>query len=767
MIVVAVVASLILIVMLETTAHLRDVRWLSNPYYGGAPSGRKWKKKYSKSMVIRFRYRLQDFFHILAHVIKKAFAAETGDKSSTMLQRIADFRSAAAEIEATILEELYNKRNEKSADSHEALVRFALSWMAALGADKSSSAQTPQRYFAECLAEERKKREKTRAHIGRLEAILVVACCSKIDKAVARKDFQVIANISKSSEPENPEHVQTLKKWCEIARGEQAMFPSGEKNAEGCLPNFWVILAEACADIWERSQENDWRKNQNKKPDASKTERNIETLCDGIRLRFESLLLQEMSGVREEDVNKKQEEVVFEDCNKLNEPSNEEAKMRLMNYFRALAHFAPKKDYKEGINSVCKIGISKGFVSPLFLLSGLLPKLGEDWGKMLSKFRRQLTDVQGLRGSQESFKEAVSLVGLQAFMFDCWLLWGPSIPLPKPWESYCHHWGNGQFWAAQFGFGDENNSIPLIISKEKYHDEFQSWSRECAKKTNAYQNLLAPHKTHKAGIQYPFASFASLQKGRLKFFNGDITLRNNKLVEDLHNPMVGAQYSAGDPDWDTPFCVEGTISFENTKDAIFERYYSAYLWIMFVIVIHKNNNLVEVDSSKPWMGMLPFFEHGNIADFDTYEILEEHLAIKCASTLQTLVKDLKEQKIHNISFIYACASDDLGCPHCDGESSDADGGESKGSFPGLNTPGSLLHSRVRKHLGIHSCSSENLVDSGIWLPPPAKKNESSGRNKEPGPLDSEITRIRMKYSGCHLLENIAVLYKSLDEDEIT
>ena len=83
------------------------------------------------------------------------------------------------------------------------------------------------------------------------------------------------------------------------------------------------------------------------------------------------------------------------------------------------------------------------------------------------------------------------------------------------------------------------------------------------------------------------------------------------------------------------------------------RYYSAYLWVMFVICDDRGTPLYR---SEPWRGLLPFFEHANIAEEQSMAMLERHLILKTVSSVQRLLRELPRLQLR-----FVCAIDDSGC----------------------------------------------------------------------------------------------------------
>ena len=99
---------------------------------------------------------------------------------------------------------------------------------------------------------------------------------------------------------------------------------------------------------------------------------------------------------------------------------------------------------------------------------------------------------------------------------------------------------------------------------------------------------------------------------------------------------------------------------EETK---LSQYYSAYLWIMFVIVDRESGKLFHEE--KPWKNLLAYFEYGNIADASTYQTLKENLVAKLCSSLSEILERPSDREILQRA----------------GESGDGSGTGENGSWP--------------------------------------------------------------------------------------
>jgi hypothetical protein len=355
------------------------------------------------------------------------------------------------------------------------------------------------------------------------------------------------------------------------------------------------------------------------------------------------------------------------DLLKLDEP--------ITHYFRALQKHG-KMDSGAPIESLTRIEVEAGFVAPMFLLSGLLPKLEEDWRIVGEQFDGW-QDI-----AKKHFPHLQDIVSLQSFLLDCWLLWGPSISLPKleanealNAEKLCDCWSNGSYITAQYGYGDENNSICLIMDKSKAAEAIKGWVNRAGIAGGKY-----------TAAQYPFALPASLDNGRV-WCVAERFKRENGKIKHLNDssPSFGtAIVSAGHPGWDRSFSLKGDVHAKTPDE---RRYYSAYLWGLFLTLEDKTigregppndkkgillfrpetsverTGAAEVNAMGRWRNLLTFFEHGNIADRDSYRLLEDHLAVKTARSLWRLAEKYKDH-IPSPLYVYGGALDDLNCQIC-------------------------------------------------------------------------------------------------------
>jgi hypothetical protein len=74
---------------------------------------------------------------------------------------------------------------------------------------------------------------------------------------------------------------------------------------------------------------------------------------------------------------------------------------------------------------------------------------------------------------------------------------------------------------------------------------------------------------------------------------------------------------------------------------------------MFVIC---DSNDRPMDQRERWRNLMPFFEHGNIADEQTLVTLKKQLATKALSSIASVLDEIPDIKLR-----YACAIDDSMC----------------------------------------------------------------------------------------------------------
>jgi GNAT superfamily N-acetyltransferase len=277
-------------------------------------------------------------------------------------------------------------------------------------------------------------------------------------------------------------------------------------------------------------------------------------------------------------------------------------------YFVARTADAPPFDDNIGAFH-SRVEVTEGFIAPLHLLAGLLSHADDDWKPILDNY--------GAIMVRATDPLEYGIRSLQTFLFNCWLLWGPSIPVCT-----CDQWiGHSHL---QFGYGDENNSIPLRIESGEY----------------PYASPWPPPMGRGGG--YPVLAVQASVTGRITWAP-DVGVRGFTPAQ---------QPSGGHEDMRLLLVADGIDRPGGTPAMVAQRYYSAYLWVIFLIC-DEHGQPLEPDR---WRNMLTFFEHGNIAEEYTYDALKRQLAHKARYSIERILRDEPTLTVR-----YACAIDDSGC----------------------------------------------------------------------------------------------------------
>ena len=257
------------------------------------------------------------------------------------------------------------------------------------------------------------------------------------------------------------------------------------------------------------------------------------------------------------------------------------------------------------------LAIERGFVTPLHLLAGLLAQFKQNWADLIGAFGTA-TYLDG--DHLEQWRQR------QASMFLVWLIWGPSISICT-----CKYWSGAL--ALQYGYGDENNSIPLLIPD--------------AKREEWFDRLRAGALARQLGVT-----------GRLRLAPARELF--GRAQDRFHDELV--------------------LEYEASAPAAGPNYYTAYVWVIFVISQEQPSphGGAGVSAWHPlrdrngrslekWLNVLAFFEHANIADEHAYESAKEQLASKVFPTMQRIVDEVDADGRVGLRFVYGCAIDDSGC----------------------------------------------------------------------------------------------------------
>jgi hypothetical protein len=303
----------------------------------------------------------------------------------------------------------------------------------------------------------------------------------------------------------------------------------------------------------------------------------------------------------------------------------------IRNYFGVLA--TDRSAERQGADRfISQVRVKRGFVAPLHLVAGLLAECEDDWAPVIEDYGDQVAQPLPAPGggAAETFanREAeLKLQRLQTFLFDCWLLWGPSIPMCT-----CEAWHGGRP-ILQFGFGDENNSLSLVFDRPVAREKLQGYfASDDVHGVTLALKVTGVIGTLKWGPSIPPSEISLAQQSICDPDEERLTLH----VDEL--PLL----AAGD-------LAEGSA-----------RYYSAYLWSMFVIC---GEGFEPLFKEQTWRGVLPFFEHANIAEEQTMAALKNQLVVKTLTTVQRLLRELPRLHLRFVCAIdESCCGSTLLCP---------------------------------------------------------------------------------------------------------
>ncbi|HZJ65610.1 MAG TPA: GNAT family N-acetyltransferase [Kofleriaceae bacterium] len=230
--------------------------------------------------------------------------------------------------------------------------------------------------------------------------------------------------------------------------------------------------------------------------------------------------------------------------------------------------------------------VDEVYLSPLRLVKGLITRLDENWPPLVASYSRL--------AKKRTFS---ALDDLHYYIEFCWLAWGPSVvttALPD---------GDDAFMVVQAAFGDEANSLPLILKKAL-------WRR-----------LEVTLSKRESGWPVRLDNVLIVRPGSDDFFGA---VRHHPLFEDMFSdPTEIALYLPCD---DAPYADGEVRALSEKQDA----YYStAYVWLMLAQVPHVAVGAAVSERLALEPGkVIPFFEHANLATSKGLLFLEHCLARK-------------------------------------------------------------------------------------------------------------------------------------------
>lgn len=402
-------------------------------------------------------------------------------------------------------------------------------------------------------------------------------------------------------------------------------------------------------------------------------------------------------------------------------------------YFDSV-HRLSDTDHAPG-STLCRIR-AKGFVAPQYLVAGLLPRFQDDWRPIITEYEHQIGD-----GGSAFFS-------FQASQWNTWLMWGPSVPICR-----CDEWEGVR--ALQYGYGDENNSMPIIGGAESAPTSLDNLARGCDAKQRAVGAVLkrmtgrlrwAPWLLQRAAVTACTNGVAC--STAQSAMSGEIAVPGTERW-----PAARAQRLIYDPDrHDTQ---QGALVFQ--ADEVREgepaplSYYSAYLWLMFLVCRRPaapgqaprrladayptaNARAPDRSARQLWRELIPVYVHANVADAHALEIHQRALVNNATCLLRQLWTDQPRLfptiDRSELCFCLVSGSDYSGCGH-------------PVRFPAEDP----LVERLRAWI---AQDGDSAFTSSILLPP---------RDETPASRPWELAQF---YSACHLPDLVADYYAYVD-----
>jgi len=327
--------------------------------------------------------------------------------------------------------------------------------------------------------------------------------------------------------------------------------------------------------------------------------------------------------------------------------SLDESRPLIKRYFSVLASLS-----EADTTFVSTTQIDIGYLAPLFLITGLINRFKDEdgWKLVIDNYRKL---VEHDRDYSEELRE------LRAFLFNCWLLWGPSVP-----PCSCAFWRprreeRRSDLTVQYGFGDENNSLDLVIG--------QGLSPAFLRDLQLELNPVPGSAGTSLGTPVALCAVPYTVTGR---FGWGPHLADDDLPPAQRMIQGGSrELGLRDPNRGRVFLQCDRRDCETRDISASARYYSAYLWIIFVLLNGQGQPFYSADPDskiESWKNLLCYFEHGNIADATIYQTLKENLIAKCCSSLKEILQRDRDTRLGpdgkgSLKIAYACAFDDSNC----------------------------------------------------------------------------------------------------------
>lgn len=237
----------------------------------------------------------------------------------------------------------------------------------------------------------------------------------------------------------------------------------------------------------------------------------------------------------------------------------------------------------EPLSFIIQTEINEGFIVPITFITGLNDRYDEDWEKILGNYFTAF--------GEEQPPETAILPEELYFTYN-WLMWGPSYQIK---------YAPQKNKLIQYGFGDESNSVNIVLKTDEVGDSL--WEKIC-------------HEGHETGDKK--FGYNCMVRGRLvdsseyyNFKREEMDLRAMPFLKRLSAPSLGISFLMELEHYE----IKHSLKADNY-------FFSAYLWIMFALVDTTNPGFTPRKS-------VTFFEHANLADTTNYHFLANSLVDKC------------------------------------------------------------------------------------------------------------------------------------------
>ena len=287
------------------------------------------------------------------------------------------------------------------------------------------------------------------------------------------------------------------------------------------------------------------------------------------------------------------------------EISSDELEKATSNYFKFLHNNRKKYSIEEKqCNSfLTRVEINRGLLTTNFLISGLLKTYKDDWNLLIEKYTETVNDELSAKNVDDWYTAEVSY----AFV---WLLWGPSYQLVEE--------QTGDYKIAQYSFGDENNSVVIIVPETRNNKENMDLWDKIKKTPNGVV----------CGLTCKLCSATEYMENKREHFGLHSTYYINKIKSEngfiLEKDDVNNIKEQGEPQAINYYCT-------------------SYVWILF----YSTDN---VESDFEAKNIISFFEHANQADKGSYDLCVELLIVKTFAFFDKALKENTQKRRYHYLF---------------------------------------------------------------------------------------------------------------------